>query len=354
METDMLSARQATILKSIAEQYIMKAKPVPSQTLLTVCELGVSSATIRNDMAQLEEEGYITRPHTSAGSIPTDKGYRHYVESIGEVELPPDEKRMVSHLFHQVETDLEQWLNLAATLIARMAHNAAVVTVPKPGACQFKHLELVSLQDRLALLVVVISGARIRQQLITFDYAISQSELTAIANKISTAYSGLTSRQITAKGVALSPFEKQLSVYLVKIMEVEDSREYAEPYVEGLHYTLSQPEFAHNRRLVLTLTDLIEERRLVRSIIPPELSRDRIRVIIGRENRAAEVQNYSVVISRYGLPGQAAGTISVIGPTRMPYARTIATVNYLSSVLNHLVARLYGQETSVRPQDNIN
>ena len=339
----MLSSRTDTILKSIVRQYIVRAIPVPSQYITDECELGVSPATIRNEMAYLEQEGYITRPHPSAGSIPSDKGYRCYVESLDDIKLPLAEQRLVSHLFHQVERELNEWLNLAATLIAQMVQNTAIVTMPKPEACQFKHLELVSLQDSMVLVILVLSGAKVRQQLITFDQIISQTELTAIANKLSAAYSGLTDSQILAKGIGLSTTEQQITDCLVKVMEAEDDQEHEEHYLDGLHFMLNQPEFAHNQR-VLALMELVEQRKLLRSIVPPELTSHRVQVIIGKENKTEAIHDYSVIIRRYGLPREAVGTIGVIGPTRMPYARTIATVDYLSSVLNGLEAKLYGRE----------
>ena len=339
----MLSLRTETILKSIVAQYIAKATPVPSQSIMNDYDLRVSAATIRNEMANLEQEGYIARPHPSAGSIPLDKGYRCYVESLGDIRLPLAEQRLISHLFHQVEQELEEWLNLAATLIAQMVQNAAVVTMPKPEACRFKHLELVSLQDSLMLVVLVLSGAKVRQQLITFDQIISQPQLTAIANKLSTAYSGLTGSQISAKGTGLSSTEQQITDCLVKVMEAEDSQEYEKQYLDGLHFMLNQPEFAHSQRM-LTLMELVEQRSLLRSIVPPKLTSNRVQVIIGKENKSEAIHDYSVVISKYGLPEEAVGTIGVIGPTRMPYARTIATVEYLSSVMNGLMAKLYGRK----------
>ena len=294
-------------------------------------------------MVHLEREGYIIRRYPSAGSTPSDKGYRYYVESLSNIELPLAEQRLISHLFHQVERELEEWLRLAATLTARLAQNVAIVTMPKPIDCQFKHLELVALQDSLALVVLVLHGARVKQQLITFDQVMSQPGLTAIANKINAAYSGLTSSQILAKGIDLSPAEQQLTDCLLKIMRAEDEQEYEEPYLDGLHFILNQPEFTHSYQ-TLSLIELIEHRNLLRTIVPQGLGSYGIQVIIGKENKAEVIHNYSVVISRYGLPGETIGTIGVVGPTRMPYARTISTIGYLSSVLNGLVAELYGRE----------
>ncbi|TET18084.1 MAG: heat-inducible transcription repressor HrcA [Dehalococcoidia bacterium] len=340
----MLFPRTETILKSIVGQYIVRAAPVPSQSIINDYELRVSPATIRNEMARLEQEGYITRCHPSAGSIPSDKGYRYYVESLSDIELPLAEQRLIRHLFHQVEKELEEWLRLAAKLIAQLVQNMAIVTMPKPANCQFKHLKLIALQDSLTLIVLVLRGAKVKQQLIAFDQVISQPKLTATANKLNAAYSDLTSSQILAKGIRLSSTEQQLTDCLLKIMQAEDEQEHEEPYLDGLHFMLNQPEFAHNQR-VLPLMELVDHRNLLRIIAPQRLTSHGVRVVIGKENKAEVIQDYSVVISRYGLPEEAVGTIGVIGPTRMPYARAISTVNYLSSVLSGLVAELYGKET---------
>ncbi len=339
----MLPPRKETILKSIVEQYITRAIPVPSQSIINDYELGVSAATIRNEMAHLEQGGYITRRHPSAGSIPSDKGYRYYVESLTDIKLPLAEQRLISHLFHQVETELVEWLSLAATVIARLAQNLVIVTTPKSVDCQFKHLELVALQDLLALVILVLRGARVKQQLITFDQVISQPGLTAIANKLNIAYSGLSRQQILAKVMGLSPTEQQVTDCLLKIMEAEDEQGYEEPYLNGLHFMLSQPEFAHSQRM-LALMELAEHRNLMRIIVPQGLSSRWVQVVIGKENKAEVIHDYSVVISRYGLPEEAEGTIGVLGPTRMPYAHTISVVSYLSTVLSGLMAALYGKE----------
>jgi len=338
-----LSPRSATILKSIVAQYIARAVPVPSQSLINKYELAVSSATIRNEMAHLEQDGYITRPHPSAGSIPSDKGYRYYVETLSDIGLPSAEQILIRHLFHQVERELEEWLSLAATLTAKLVQNVAIVAMPRPANCQFKHLELVALKESLALVVVVLHGAKVKQQLINFDQAISPSELTIMANKLNAAYSGLTRARILAKKIELSLTEEQLTDYLFKVMQAEDEQEYEKSYLDGLHFTLNQPEFRHAHR-VLPLMELVDYRNLLKTILPEEMGSQGIQVIIGKENKAEAIQDCSVVIGQYGLPREAVGIIGVVGPTRMPYARTISAVSYLSSVLSQLVAELYRKE----------
>jgi len=322
--------------------------PVASQIIADKTDLGVSPATIRSEMANLEKEGYLIRPHTSAGCIPSDKGYRHYVESMENITLPREEQYLISHTFHQVEKEVEAWVSLTATLLARLTQNVAVVSLPKSTDCKLKHLELIAVQDTRALAVVVLEGAVVKQNLITFDEPVTQPSLATISNKLNSAYAGLTSRQITESKIELAPLEKKATEYLVEIMHAEDSKEYQEPYLEGWHFMLEQPEFAHSD-LMHNLMELVERRGLLKVIMPARLSQPGVHVIIGKENQYEAIQNCSVVICRYGLPMEASGTIAVVGPTRMPYSHTIPTVYYLSSVLSQLVGGLYGKEINREP-----
>ncbi len=340
----MLSSRTESILKSIVAQYITKALPVSSGSITEEAELNISSATIRNEMVRLEKEGYIIRPHHSSGSIPLDKGYRSYVDGLGEIKLPLSEQRMVSHLFHQVEGELDGWLNLAATLLAKMVNNVALVTTPRTRMCQLKQVEAVCLQGSLALVILVLKGAKVRQQLINFEAAVNQDELRIMTHRLSDLFSDLNRNEIANMDEELSAEERKIVDCVIKEMEAEDNSQYEGSYLDGLHFTLNQPELAQNHPLSLNLMELVEHRNLVKCIIPSKIEGAGVKVVIGKENETESVHNYSVVISQYGLPDEAVGTISVVGPTRMNYARTIATVEYLTVVLDILVARLYGRE----------
>jgi len=255
---------------------------------------------------------------------------------------------MISHLFHQVETKLDEWLSLTASLMAHLAGNISVVAMPKSPNCVLKHLEVIALQDTTALVVLVLHGAKVRQQLITFEQAVSQPELGAISNKLSAAYSGLTEPQISEKEMELSPIERRIVDCLTAMMRDEDEGEGETAYLNGLHFTLSQPEFARSDRMV-NLVELTEQRNLLRTIVPKRLPSHGVKVVIGKENEQEIVQDYSVVVSRYGLPGEAMGSIAIVGPTRMPYARSIATVDYMASLLSRLIAKLYGKDVPPEP-----
>ncbi len=339
----MLAARSSKILNFIIRQYIEKAVPVPSQDIADNARLGVSPATIRNEMAFLEKEGYLIRPHTSAGCIPSDNGYRHYVESIESVLLPPEEQHLISHTFHQAEREVEGWVSLTATLLARLVQNVAVVSLPRSNDCKLKHVEFIAVHENQALAVIVLDGARVKQKLVNFTETITQATLAIVSSKMNIAYAGLTAAQITARKSEPSPLEKQATDYMVEIMQAEDKQENQEPYLDGWHFMLTKPEFAQSDRM-RSLMELVETRGLLKVIVPVSLSQHGVHVIIGKENQNEAIQNCSVVICRYGLPDEATGTIAVVGPTRMPYTRTIPTVYYLSSVLTQLLAGLYGRE----------
>jgi len=336
----MLSERKEHILRIIVGEYISLASPVGSEAIARRCGLGLSAATIRNEMARLEEDGYIIRPHISGGGIPSDRGYRYYVESMVQEEVPLEEQRMLSHLFHQVERELAEWNRLAAALLARMVHNVAIVTSPKAAASRIKHLELVALQESLALLILLLQQAKLRQQLIAFDEVISQGELGAISRKLSALFQGLTRSQVLARSVGLSPVEEQVKNAVVQIMAGEDERRYEEPYIEGLRHILTQPEFAHAQNM-LCLMEVLESKDIVRGLLPEMLVEGGVRVIIGAENREDAMKECSMVVTQYGVPGEVNGVLGVIGPRRMPYGRAISSVRYMGSLMSDLVAELY-------------
>jgi len=333
--------RKEKILKIIAGEYIAKANPVASETVARKYGLGLSAATIRNEMACLEEDGYIIRRHASGGGIPSDKGYRYYVESlVGEGEMSMEEQLMISHLFHQVERELEQWTGLAAALLARIVQSMAIVTSAKAVESRLKHLELVAVHDFLALLIILLHEAKLKKQLLAFDEAISQEGLIFVSNRLNAAFRGLTRSEILTQGLELSPVEKQVTKSLVRMMEEEDEQRYEEPRIEGLRHMLLQPEFASSEKM-LSLMEVVESGRLVRSVLPQTLAGGGVQVIIGTENREDAMRDCSMVVTQYGIPGEVSGALGVLGPTRMQYGRAISAVRYMGSLMSGLVAELH-------------
>jgi len=337
----MLTRRRNKILSIIIGEYISKGAPVSSEVVAKK-GMGVSPATIRNEMMELEEEGYLVQPHTSAGRIPTDKGYRHYIESLmSYARISREEQFLIRHQFHQVERAVEEWTRLAAAILAGMVHNVALVTLPKPVEARFKHLEMISLQELLVLLVLVLKEAKLRQQMLTLEENISQEELGASARKLTSAYTGLTASEIAAKDLKLSNVEEQVMKIVFELMRDEEGEEYEEPYIDGLRHMLRQPEFASSDKIAAVM-EMLEQKSLLKSFLPRVLTGEGVRVVIGRENRENMMRDCSVILTRYGIPGEVGGAIGVMGPTRMEYQRAIPTVSFLSTVMSELVAELYG------------
>ena len=330
--------RRETVLRVIIEDYITGTVPVASKAIVEKYGLKVSPATIRNDTVYLEREGYIIHPHHSAGSVPTDKAYRYYVESIGEeIELSPAEQHLIHQISQEAKEELEQWLKTLAALLARLVHNLVVITTPKATRCRFKHLDLVALQDFMALLIVVLYEAKVSRQVLSFNRKVSQDELTKLANKLTFFYAGMTSSEILAKKEGLSPEESQISECLAAMIAAEDKLEYGEPYLEGLRLLLSQPEFT-NSPSMLSILEVLEGEDWLRNIFYQEFSKRGMKVVIGEENPEPALQGLSLVASQYGVPDKASGIVGVIGPKRMDYAKAISSLNWLSALLSNSVA----------------
>ena len=342
--TSDLTDRRKRILNIIVAEYIATATPVASDLILRKYQLGVSSATIRNDMVYLEKEGYITRPHTSAGGVPLDKAYRHYVGSIAKnIELPKEDQYHIRSSFDNVEEEIERWLKLAAAMMSRLVSNAALVTFPRAGQYQLKHLELVSLHEFLALLVVVLSEAVLKQQLLSFNEPMSQDQLNAITNKLNSQYSGLTSSQISGRQTKATSEEQRITNAVLDIMATEDEMEYPAAYFEGLRLMLEQPEFVRKDSM-LRIMQLMEARDWLKPVLSQQGENERIQVVIGEESHDESLKDLSLVLSHYGIPQKVTGTIGIIGPTRMDYRKAISTVSYMSDFLSYLLTGVHGED----------
>ncbi|MCZ7577376.1 MAG: heat-inducible transcriptional repressor HrcA [Dehalococcoidia bacterium] len=184
-----MSDRRARILALIVDDFVGSAQPVGSQSLVDRHQLGLSSATVRNEMAALEDEGMITQPHTSAGRIPSHRGYRYYVSSLmPERNLTRQEQFTILHQFHQVSRDLEEWVGLAASVLANHMHNVALVTQPRLIEVRLKHLQLVELLENRALLVAVTNDSGVHQRTVDFSVAVHQDQLSRLAAKLNAEF----------------------------------------------------------------------------------------------------------------------------------------------------------------------
>jgi len=338
-----LTPRREAILGIVVREYIATATPVGSRTIAQRYGLGVSPATIRNEMAHLEEAGYLTHPHTSAGRVPTVKGYRYFVERLmEEVELPLAEQRMIRHQFHQAGMGLEEWMRLSAAVLAHTARAAALVTAPRAPLCRFKHLELISLRDPLVLLILVLQDGTVKQQMLTAAQPIAQEELSRIANELNDLLEGRSRHEIPRAVPPFPALERQVVEHVVDLMGQVDRLSRHEIYRYGLTHVLREPEFAEAERARQVIR-MLEQSDLLEIILPQvALSRRGVQVIIGGQGRWEELRDYSLILARYGVVEEAVGVLGVLGPIRMPYARAISTVRYVADLMSDLMEQLYG------------
>ncbi len=336
-----LTERQRAILRVVIHEYIATATPVGSEAIVRRRSLGISPATVRNEMLELERSGYLYQPHTSAGRIPSNKGYRYLVEMLLQAsELSGDEQRTISHQFHQVEFEIDQWIQLAASVLANTVRTASMVSAPTAPKCRLKHLELVSVQEKTALLVIVLHEGLVRQQVLALSDPLAQEELGSIARKLSAVFKGLTAAEIEGKAAELSAVEAQVRSTLVHLMRQVDEGSHNELVYDGLVDMFRQPEFAGSGKVQHVL-EVLERRAILSALLPRVGANEDVQVIIGDENAWPPLQECAVVAARYGIAGQAVGLLGVLGPTRMQYGRAIPAVRYLSRIMTSLMREAY-------------
>lgn len=340
----MPATRKNDILNLIVDDYIKGGFPIASDSLVRNHGLGVSSATIRNDVAELEQGGYITRPYASAGSVPLVKGYRVYVETVAVAQadrISPSLQASIRKQLTDVEGDVDAWTSVAAAALARLVGNMAIATFPKAQEARVRRVEVVGLQDLLVLLIVVFEQVRLRRQLIRLTEPVSQLGLETIANRVNEAVQGLTKQEIETKQMSLSPLEGELVDTTMLMLKDEDLASGHDQFLDGLANLLAQPEFAEMEKMRAVLEG-VEDGSLAHAILDEAPQTGTIRVVIGHENRGVALWPLSIVISQYGIPGEAAGTVAAVGPMRMEYSRAIAGVELMALAMSEMVENVHG------------
>lgn len=342
-----LDLRSQAILRAVIEEYVTTAQPVGSAALVERYRLGVSSATVRAVLASLEDAGLLTHPHTSAGRVPTEQGYRYYVESIVDsVPLPPVEQLMIRHQFGQVEYASEHWFRLAATTLASLTRAAGLATPAKPASAHLRHLDLVSISDRMASLILVLREGSLRQVLCGLDQPSDQEGLSVVAAELNDLFAGRTAAEADAALARVSPEDprqdllRKIGERVVRALHEFDADAIEELFSDGLLNVMAAPEFAQSEKL-RRVFEALEDRAFLARLIGGVAASDRIRVFIGSENPAEEMADVSLVLAPYGQPGRAVGVVGVLGPTRMAYPQAIGTVRFVSGLMNELVDHLY-------------
>jgi heat-inducible transcriptional repressor len=342
-----LDLRAQAILRAVIQEYVTSATPVGSQALVDRYRLGVSSATVRNILAELELAGLLGHPHTSAGRIPTDAGYRWYVESlIDAAPLPQVEQLMIRHQFGQVEYASEHWFRLAASTIASLTHAAGLATPAKPAAARVRRVDLVSINDHMASLVVILREGSIKQSLVTLSTVEDQEALSVVAGVLNGLLHDATAEEAEAVITGLdaatphADLVTRVGERLVRLLTDYDRAAVEEVFSDGLLNVMGAPEFAHSEKLRRVFTAL-ENRAYLGQLVGSVAESGIVQVFIGHENQPPDMREVALVLAPYGRRDRAVGVVGVLGPTRLAYSEAIGTVRFVSGLMNELVDHLY-------------
>lgn len=339
---DALTDRQRQVLRIVIQEYVETAQPVASVAIVSEYDLGVSPATVRNDLAALEKLGLLTHPHTSAGRVPTELGFRFFVRRLlAEPALLPVEQEVIRTQFREARQEVDQWLRISTSVLARASHGAALATAPRSARCRFKHMELVHIHTTKVLLVLVLQEGAVKQQLLDINEEIDQGELSRISNELNAHLQGCDASTISTHAAGLSPFSRQVAVLVMDAMQRMDDQGSGPVFRDGLADVLRLPEFAEGEN-VRKIVQVLEQPNLLEQIADQYAQHNAVHVVISGDGRYDQLRDVSIVLARYGSGDRISGVLGVIGPVRMWYDRSIGAVRFVSDLMSEMVEDIYG------------
>lgn len=341
----MLDERKQSILLAIVHDYIESAEPIGSRTVAKKYKLGVSPATIRNEMADLEELGYIEQPHTSAGRVPSERGYRYYVDYLMKrKDLSREEEKMILQEFEAKVKDVGQIIQKTSQLISQITSYTALVLQTHTGKSNFKHLQLVQMGPVQAMAIVIMDSGAVHHRIIDVPESISGVDLETISRVLNAKLHGLTIESIKLTLLKEIYFELARHKHVVDLAVeiIQDSlalKKEDKIYLGGVFNILNQPEF-HNVEKVKTLLSLLEQEELLCELLAGADREAGVTVRIGHEINQHVIRECSVVSAPLRVSGSTVGSIGVLGPTRMDYARVISVVDFMTESLARVLESL--------------
>lgn len=336
-----LSERQKIILSLVVHEHIKGSQAVASGALIRDYNLKISSATVRAELNTLTELGYLRQPHTSAGRVPTEEGYRYFVNNLlNQSDLPATTRNTINHQFYQSDKGLHEWLPLAASVLATQNRAVSIVTSPHTKRVAFKHLELISVRGSQVLMVLVLVGGEIRQQIISLDNIYTQNQLSDLAQKINNGCENSTLDEIEQFRLIDEPLSDTILNAVAEQMRFSEDYANGKFFMDGLTNVLGADETVDPDQTRVALK-LIEERQnlddlMLRANHNQEIGG--VQVLIGCENTWQELRDWSIILTRYGVPEQMSGTLGILGPMRMPYGHAINTVRFVGELLSDLIS----------------
>lgn len=335
-----LNSRRATVLRALVREYIASVQPVSSKALVDRYDLGCSSATVRNELAALEETGYVYQPHVSAGRIPTDTGYRAFVDGVaGSAALPAEETDAIHERYAALAREMVDVLRETPALLSALTNYVAVVAAPRLRRARIRRVSVVPLAPRRALVVVVTDSGQVADRQVDFGPEAGAALLAEVERAVNALLDGMMGDDVERlrDGVAADagPLAAVMSRVLVEVVDCLGETDDDRVVTGGVSALLAQPEFAEPAA-VRPLLDLLEDGLSVLGAISESLSQESMTVRIGTENRTGALKRVSFVASRYG-DGDTGGVVGVIGPTRMDYPRVMASVRVVSDALSEVL-----------------
>ena len=340
----MLDERKQRILQAVIQDYISSAEPVGSRTLARKYDLGVSPATIRNEMADLEMLGYLEHIHTSSGRVPSSKGYRLYVDSLLPVQPMTDaEKVMIDKWYKAKVQQLDQVFQETAKIISKLTRNVSLVLAPQISKAAFRCMQFLPLDDHRVIAVLMTDAGFVENRIMEMPVGSSFEDFQRMAKVINGCLAGHTLGAI--QNGSLKKIEAEIGdngLYesaMTLIDKALNSQRKERLYLGGTTEMMEQPEF-HNVDKVKELLIMLEKDQLMKDILKAHLG-DGLTVTIGQENEYSGIKDCSIITATYHLDGELLGSMAVLGPTRMEYGRTMSLLNYMNSNLTEVIKRLH-------------
>ena len=341
---DKLDARKQRVLKAIIEDYVESAEPVGSRTLARKYDLGVSPATIRNEMADLEMLGYLEQIHTSSGRIPSSKGYRFYVDGL----IPPkpvsdEEKKRIDEWYRRRVQRIEEVFQETAKIISQVTKNVSLVLAPQMTQAAFRCLQFLPLDDHRVITVLMTDAGFIENKVLTMPDGARFEDFQRMAAVINSNLAGRTLKSIGSPQLQQIEEEIQDGPLYESALEIInralDSGKRERLYLGGTTQMLEQPEF-HDVEKVKEALLVLEKESLMKDILHAHTG-DGLEVTIGQENEDSHFQSSSLITATYHLDGELLGTIAVLGPTRMEYAKAMSLLEYMNKNLTEVIKRYH-------------
>src|SRR5579859_3067997 len=333
--------RKQAILRAVVHEFTTSALPVGSQALQSRYFVNLSSATIRSELAELSDLGYLTQPHTSAGRMPTDFGYRYFVDFLMDLEKVPDRvNAFIAEELSRAPNDVQGMVEKVAMTVAEVTQNASVASAPHGSQARIKHLDLVSLEPKEVLLILLLEGNLLRQQVVNVSHPATQPQLTKLAGRLNTGLIGHASDEVRhAYDTAPLGLEKELLGRVVAVLDLYEKGSESLVVHDGVRNLVRQPEFAESSRLQQVL-EVLEETRYLTLLLRQLIGESDLQIVIGSENASSQLRGCAVVLTTYGPSNRLKGVLGVIGPTRMAYSQTVGRLQAVAVAASDRMAEL--------------